>query len=69
MANYARVIDGIAIDVSTNPAEEFHPDIAGEFIKVPAAVERGWVLVKTKWTPAAAFEAKDDLLAEKPPQV
>lgn len=50
MANFARVIDGIAIDVSTDPSAEFHPSIAEEFVKAPATVTRGWVLKGTKWS-------------------
>lgn len=43
MSNYARIIDGIAVDVSPNPAEHFHPDIAGHFVEVPTAVTVGCV--------------------------
>lgn len=49
MKNYARVINNIAIDVSTNPDEEFHQDIAKEFIVVPDYVKHGWVFNVDKW--------------------
>ncbi|MEX1197811.1 MAG: hypothetical protein WEB57_08140 [Pseudohongiellaceae bacterium] len=49
MANYARVRNNIAVDVSTNPESHFHPDIAGEFESVPDQVERRWRLVDGEW--------------------
>ena len=42
MANYARIINEVAVDVSSNPAEEFHPSIAAEFEPVPDNVENNW---------------------------
>lgn len=42
MANYARIISDVAVDVSSNPAEEFHPSIAAEFEPVPDNVENNW---------------------------
>ena len=41
--NYARVINNEAVDVSSYPAEEFHPSIAAEFEPVPDEVQVGWV--------------------------
>lgn len=38
----ARVINNVAVDVSTNPQEQFHPDIAAEFEPVPDDVQAGW---------------------------
>ena len=49
MTNYARVIDGVAVDVSTDPTNSFHPTIAVEFIVVPDEVTRGWILTDGKW--------------------
>lgn len=49
MTNYARVIAGVAVDVSTDPANSFHPILAAEFIVVPSGVTRGWKLVDGKW--------------------
>ena len=43
MTNFARIINKVAVDVSSNPAEEFHPDIAAEFQPVPDEVQVGWV--------------------------
>jgi len=43
MANYARIINNVAVDVSTNPQEQFHPDIAAEFEPVPDDVQAGWI--------------------------
>ena len=49
MANYARIINDVAVDVSSNPAEQFHPIIAAEFQPVPDVVQRGWRLVGDDW--------------------
>ena len=43
MSNFARIVDNVAVDVSSNPAEEFHPSIAAEFEPVPDDVQVGWV--------------------------
>lgn len=59
MTNFARVIDNTAVDVSTSPMDEYHPDLAAQFVEVPDTVERGWVLVKKSWkapTPVPAFD-------------
>tara|TARA_R110000772_G_scaffold164199_4_gene275593 strand:- start:1907 stop:2365 length:459 start_codon:yes stop_codon:yes gene_type:complete len=42
MSNYARIRNNIAVDVSTDPASQFHPTIAAEFEAVPDEVQRGW---------------------------
>lgn len=49
MTNFARVVNGVAVDVSKAPLEEYHPDFANQFVEVPDTVERGWVLVKKTW--------------------
>jgi len=49
MTNFARVINNVAVDVSPNPDEQFHPDIAGEFEEVPDDVQCGWRLVDGDW--------------------
>lgn len=49
MANFARVINNIAVDVSTDPNNQFHPDIAREFEPVPDEVKPGWVRTDGKW--------------------
>lgn len=43
MANFARIISNVAVDVSSNPAEQFHPGIADQFEPVPDEVKAGWV--------------------------
>lgn len=43
MTNYARVIHGVAVNVSTDPENEFHPELAVEFVPVPDDVECGWL--------------------------
>lgn len=56
MTNYARIINDVAVDVSSNPAEQFHPDIAAEFVAVPDEVRQGWRLVSGTWTEPAPVE-------------
>lgn len=67
MANYARIIDGVAVDVSTAPTEHFHPDIAAEFQPVPANVAPGWRLEGGTWH--APNEPQDPDAAPAYPQV
>jgi hypothetical protein len=43
MSNFARIIDNVAVDVSVDPQNSFHPDIAVEFVAVPDDVQVGWV--------------------------
>ena len=50
MTNFARIINDIAVDVSTYPTNQFHPDIAKEFQPVPDEVQPGWRLVEGTWT-------------------
>lgn len=50
MTNYARIINGIAVDVSTDPENSFHPIIAAEFVKVPDDVTHGWRLADKSWS-------------------
>lgn len=51
--NYARVINNIAVDVSTDPINSFHPDIAREFEQVPDNVKQGWVRIDGVWSAPA----------------
>lgn len=44
MSHYARIINNVAVDVSADPASQFHPAIAAEFETVPNEVKRGWRL-------------------------
>ena len=41
MTNYARIINDVAVDVSTDPENHFHPDIAAQFVDVPDSVVQG----------------------------
>ena len=43
MSNFARIIDSVAVDVSTDPENSFHPDIAAQFVAVPDNVHAGWL--------------------------
>lgn len=56
MRNYARIVENIAVDVSTAPYEHFHPTLAGEFVEVPAEVQAGWIKVDGTWSAPAAVE-------------
>lgn len=43
MANFARIINNVAVDVSVDPASMFHSTIAAQFVAVPDAVAVGWI--------------------------
>lgn len=43
MTNLARIINNVAVDVSPDPENQFHPSIAAEFVPVPDTVGPGWV--------------------------
>lgn len=47
--NYARIVDGIAVDVSTDPGQHFHQALACDFIEVPDEVRPGWRLAGDEW--------------------
>lgn len=49
MKNYARIIDNVAVDVSSDPAKHFHPQIAADFEAVPVEVRPGWRRDETGW--------------------
>lgn len=53
MTNFARIIDNVAVDVCTDPAHCFHPDIAREFVQVPDEVQEGWIRADGKWSAPA----------------
>jgi len=66
MTNFARIVGGVAIDVSDDPESHFHPDIAAEFEEVPDTVRHGWRLVDDEWeepevveTPVVTIEPKE----------
>lgn len=56
MSNFARIINDVAVDVSTDPAAQFHPDIASQFEPVPDTVSRGWHRVDDTWTEPTPVE-------------
>ena len=53
MTTFARIINDVAVDVSTDPANSFHPDIAREFDPVPDEVQAGWVRTDGQWSAPA----------------
>lgn len=53
MANYARIISDVAVDVSTDPTNQFHPDIAAQFEPVPDEVQAGWIRKDGQWSAPA----------------
>ncbi len=50
LLTYARIIDGVAVDVCHDPDTCFHPVVAEQFAVVPPEVMRGWRLVDGEWT-------------------
>lgn len=54
MANFARILDGVAVDVSTAPEQHYHPTIAAEFAPVPDQVQPGWRLIDEDWQAPAS---------------
>lgn len=61
--NYARIVDDIAVDVSTDPEQHFHHALACDFIEVPDEVRPGWRLNAGEW------QAPQDLEPAPLPQV
>ena len=53
MANFARIINNVAVDVSTDPTNQFHPDIAAQFEPVPDEVQQGWIRKDGQWSAPA----------------
>lgn len=48
---YARIIDGIAVDViHTPPSESFVPALAAQFVEVSPGVQSGWKYDGKVWT-------------------
>lgn len=59
MTTFARIINSVAVDVSSAPAEHFHPSIAAEFVAVPSTVVPGSRLVDGEWiAPEVAPESE-----------
>lgn len=67
MSNFARIIDSVATDVSTDPNSRFHPDIAAQFVPVPADVKAGWRLVGDTWEPRLPGVPEPEPSAEPAP--
>lgn len=59
MTNFARIIDSVAVDVSTDPANHFAPSIAADFVSVPDQVQPQWRLASGKWAAPAPTAAPD----------
>ena len=51
MTNFARVVNGVASDVCSDPSSKFHPAIASEFIEVPDDVVPGSFFKNDIWNP------------------
>lgn len=50
MKTYARVIEGVAVDVVTGNIEEmFHSDLIPQFEEVPTKVQTGWKKNGKSW--------------------
>lgn len=65
MINYARIIGGVAVDVSTDPENCFHPLLAVEFVEVPGEVTHGWRLDGDTWhAPSGAVIVVPEVPAE-----
>lgn len=62
---FARIIDSVAIDVSNNPEEHFHPNIAAEFVSVPDTVKPGWRLIDEEWTAPEASSVPEVVVEPK----
>ena len=62
---FARIIDFVAVDVvEDDPVSRFHPDLAAEFVGVPAEVIAGSRMIDGQWIapdPVAPAPAPADL--------
>jgi len=47
--NYARIVNNVAVDVSRDPNNCFHPQLAADFVQVPDNVSHGWTLSNGTW--------------------
>ena len=56
----------IAVEISADPASQFHPDIAAQFVEVPKEVRAGWVLSDDGTWSAPVIEAAPDAAAARP---
>lgn len=60
---YARIINESAVDIATDPAAQYHPDIAAQFVEVPDEVQQGWVLDDDGTWSAPVIEAAPEPVA------
>lgn len=51
MPKFARIENGVVIDVSVNPTFEYHPLIAEQFVTIPDEVEAGFTFDGTEYAP------------------
>lgn len=62
MRTYARIIDDVAVDVCTDPAAQFHPQLAAQFEAVPADVVVGSRRIDGQWQPPPPAAPLPDML-------
>lgn len=67
MTNYARIISNVAVDVSADPENSFHPDLAAEFVEVSAKVRHGWIKTGSSWSAPEPAPTPDPVVI--PPKV
>lgn len=63
--NYARIIDGKAVDVCPNPQNRYHPTIAAQFVAVPDDVTPGSVQQGESWQIFTAQPVQPPVVAKK----
>lgn len=66
MQNYARIIGGVAVDVSTDPHNSFVPHLADEFVPVPDYVCPQWRIVGMGWAAPQVIDAAPDPVEQAP---
>lgn len=49
--NYGRLINGVVVDIATDPNKQFHPNLAAEFVEIPDDVRAGWTFDGTDYAP------------------
>ena len=65
---FARIIDNVAVDISTNPTAEYHPIVAKQFESVPENVRSGWILSDGNWSAPPEPDMNDVELPTSPEQ-
>lgn len=61
MTNYARIINGTAVDVSSNPKTHFEASFAVEFVEVPDEVHPQWVMDENgSWSAPAVAQPEPE---------